>query len=403
MYLGAEAVKGWVGRWASGRVGRWQVAGGQGAGVVKLEQMPTESSVTKRLADLVGFDTRNPGGDERPLAEQLARDLVALEAHHVEVIPAAGHFSTYARFGSARPSLIINAHIDTVPADPGFTSDPFVLAHGHGRLRGLGSADTKGAIAAILEAIALRRSEGKPIRDLAILFSGDEELTGASMRQFLASDRTAGLERAIVCEPTGCRMGTRHRGVYAARISARGTGGHSSLADTVPNPLAALALAAVALAELDEQSRSLGPPGLQGICMNIAALDGGLAFNIIPPTAALTFSIRPAPGVAVEPLLAAARARVQGAARPFATDWTVIATNPAFATRDPSAFAPLLGAPAGQPVDLPFGTEAGQFLEKGIDAVVFGPGHIESAHKADEFVSLDELLQAVRIFAQLIA
>jgi acetylornithine deacetylase len=370
--------------------------------MVKDEQMQGESPVAKRLADLVGFDTRNPGGDERPLAEKLARDLDELEARHVEVIPAAGHFSTYACFGSAPPSLILNAHIDTVPADPGFTSDPFVLACRDGRLHALGSADTKGAIAAILEAITVRVRGERPPRDLAILFSGDEELTGASMRQFLASHRTCGLKRAIVCEPTGCRMGTRHRGVYAARISARGAGGHSSLADTIANPLAALARAAVALEKLAERSRPLGPPGLEGICMNLAALDGGIAFNVIPPAATLTFSIRPAPGVAVEPLLTEARASVQIAAQPFATDWGVIATNPAFATLDPCAFAPLLGELADHPVDLHFGTEAGQFLEKGIDAVVFGPGHIEEAHKADEFVSLDELEQAVRIFAQLI-
>jgi acetylornithine deacetylase len=53
-------------------------------------------------------------------------------------------------------------------------------------------------------------------------------------------------------------------------------------------------------------------------------------------------------------------------------------------------------------VDLPFGTEAGQFVEQGIDAVVFGPGHVEQAHKADEYVDLDELEEAVRVFSQVI-
>lgn len=362
--------------------------------------MQEENRVEQRLAELVAIDTRNPGGDEHALAEKLARDLGGLGARSVEVFCVAGHASTFARFGSESPSLILNAHIDTVPASAGFTSDAFTLVRRDRRLYGLGSADTKGAIAAILEAIAVRTSEGRPPRDLAVLFSGDEELTGASIRQFLGSHRTRGLARAIVCEPTGCRVGSRHRGVYAARIGARGPGGHSSLAGSTVNPLAALARAAVALEALGSRKRDLGPPGLEGICMNIASLDGGVAFNIIPPAATLTFSVRPAPGVDMTALAAEAEACVKQAVAPMASDWNVFATNPAFATRDLGAFTALFGPLARDPVDLPFGTEAGQFVEKDIDAVVFGPGHIEQAHRADEYVALDELVQAVRIFAQ---
>ncbi len=364
--------------------------------------MQDEDRVEKRLAELVAFDTRNPGGDERPLAEKLARDLSALGASSVEVFSVDGHFSTFARFGSESPRLLLNAHIDTVPTNAGFTLDPFVLVRADGRLHGLGSADTKGAIAAILEALALRKDAGRPPKDLAVLFSGDEELSGASIRQFLSSHRTKGLARAIVCEPTGCRVGTRHRGVYAARITAASSGGHSSLADRIPNPLAALARAATALDELGARNRRLGPPGLEGICMNVAALEGGVAFNIIPALAALTFSIRPAPGVAVDPLVAEAESCVKAAAKPLAVEWNVVATNPALATRSLAAFEPLLGTLVRDPIDLPFGTEAGQFVESGIDAVVLGPGRIEQAHKADEFVALDELVQAVRIFEQVI-
>jgi len=363
--------------------------------------MQDENHLERRLAELVAFDTRNPGGDERPLAEKLARDLAELGAASVEVFATAGHFSTYARFGES-PSLILNAHIDTVPASPGFTSDPFRLLRRERRLHGLGSADTKGAIAAILEALALRQRAGLPPQGLAVLFSGDEELSGASIRQFLSSERTRGLRQAIVCEPTGCRVGTRHRGVYAAKIEARSSGGHSSLADRIANPLAALARAAAALDQMGTRYRQVGPAGLNGICMNVAALDGGVAFNIIPSLAALTFSMRPAPGVDMEALAQESQACVREAAAPLDTDWNVIATNPAFATLAVDAFRPLLGDRVATPVDLPFGTEAGQFVEKGIDTVVLGPGRIEQAHKADEFVTVDDLVQAVGIFERTI-
>jgi acetylornithine deacetylase len=91
---------------------------------------------------------------------------------------------------------------------------------------------------------------------------------------------------------------------------------------------------------------------------------------------------------------------VREATAPLAPEWETIAFNPAFETRDISPFVQLMGERAQTTVDLPFGTEAGQFVEKGIDAVVFGPGHIEQAHKANEYVELDELEDAVRMFLQ---
>ncbi len=363
-------------------------------------RMHDSDRVERRLAELVAFDTRNPSGNERPLAEELARELARVGARSVETFSAAGHWSTFARFATDAPALLLNAHIDTVPVNAGYSTDPLTLVRRGRRLHGLGSADTKGAIAAIIEALARRKAAGQTPPNLAVLFSGDEELGGACIRDFLASARTRGLARAIVCEPTGCHVGVRHRGVNAARISASAPGGHSSLADSVPNPLAALARAAVALDELGGLLRELGPEGLRGLCMNVAALDGGMAFNIIPARATLTFSIRPAPGVDHRAILSRAEEVVRGAAAPLATEWETIAFNPAFETRDISPFVSLLGERAQTTVDLPFGTEAGQFVENGIDAVVFGPGHIEQAHKADEYVDLDELEDAVRMFLQ---
>jgi acetylornithine deacetylase len=367
-----------------------------------MQKCMEESRVEKRLAELIAVDTRNPGGDEERLAQKLASELSQLGARSVEVFSVGAHSSTFARFGAATPTLLFNAHIDTVPANAGYTADPLACIRRGGRLHGLGTADTKGAIAAILEAIA-QRQETASSSAFAVLFSGDEEHGGACIRQFLASERCHGLQRAIVCEPSACQVGIRHRGVYAARVSASSPGGHSSLAGQVPNPLAALAHAAVALDELGVRSRELGPEGLRGLCMNIAALDGGLAFNIIPSRATLTFSMRPAPGLDFEGLVAQARTTVTTAVAPLATEWDAFGFNPAFQTRNLAAFGPLLGERIQAPVDLPFGTEAGQFVAQGIDAVVLGPGRVEQAHRADEFVDLDELEQAVRIFRQVIS
>lgn len=362
------------------------------------------SDLRRRLAELVACDTQNPTGDERPAIELLARELHAVGARGVETFAADGHHAVYARFGEGPPSLLVNAHVDTVPANSGYSHPPLQLVEREGRLHGLGTADTKGAIAAIVEALAIKAAQGRAPRGVGVLFSGDEEKgANACIRAFLGSERARGLSRAIVCEPTGGGVGHRHRGIGAAEAVARSPGGHSSRADIVPNPIVTLSHAALALDDWGRRWREMGPPGFRGICLNVAAIDGGVAFNVIPTTATLRISIRPAPGWDVGELLAEAEGEARRAAAPQDIDWRVGHMNVPFATRDLASFEPLLGERVRAPIDLAFWTEAALIAAAGIDAVVFGPGHIEQAHAADEYVELSQLESArdafLRIFS----
>ncbi|HEY2904218.1 MAG TPA: M20/M25/M40 family metallo-hydrolase [Polyangia bacterium] len=363
-------------------------------------------SLAGRLATLVSFDTQNPMGDERPLLRALAAELTALGASLVvteDVTPRQGF--VYARFGESAPRLLLNAHVDTVPANTGYSAPPHQLVERDGRLYGLGSADTKGAIAAILEALASTRA-GKlasAATSVGVLFSGDEEKGGACIHAFLDSPHAQGLQQAIVCEPTSCRLGWRHRGIGAAEAVAVGPGGHSSLVDKLANPLAVLARAAVALDDLGIAYRGRGPEGFPGICMNVAGLSGGIAFNVVPTRAALTFSVRPPPGTAVAGVLAEAEACVRQAAAPHTVEWTVVSDRPPFQTQALEIFGRLLGARVRNPIDLGFWTEAALLSQRGIDAVVFGPGDIAQAHAADEFVTLADLETARAAFVDVLS
>jgi acetylornithine deacetylase len=358
-----------------------------------------DPQLRQRLAELVGFDTQNPTADEAPLADHLARQLAALGADHVDRFAVAEHHAVLARFGAA-PRLLLNAHIDTVPANTGYSAAPHTLVERGGRYYGLGTADTKGAIAAILEALRQRRP-GAP--DVAVLFSGDEEHGASVMRSFLASERARPFQRAIVCEPTGLAVGHRHRGIAAATAVATSPGGHSSRADSLPSPLVILARAAVALDDLGRSYLSRGPQGFKGLCLNVAAINGGLAFNVIPSRAELQLSIRPAPGSDTLALLGELEATARAACKPAPLGWENSHVNPPFATRALDSFAPLLGDRVKAPLDLGFWTEAALFAEAGIDAVVFGPGDITEAHAADEFVEITQLEAARQVFVGILA
>jgi acetylornithine deacetylase len=364
----------------------------------------SESKVAALLAELIGYDTRNPEGDELPLARRLADELRRRSPDSAEVVevPREGGGSprayVMARWGT--PKTLVNVHFDTVPANAGWTSDPHVAKLGGGRVVGLGAADTKGAIAAILCAL----DEATP-RDTAIVFSGDEEHTGTVMRAFVASPHARGIERAVVCEPTRLRAGTRHRGILALDVARRGAGGHSSAADRMPAPIADLSRVAVAVDDWARAQRGAGPRGFEGMCVNVARLAGGVAFNVVPDSATLSFSLRPPPGADLVALEAELRSLVERAlpaeAAGHAQTRTMLA-NPSFATRDLAAYRGLLGDDiAAAPVDMAFWTEAAVLSAAGIDAVVFGPGDIAQAHAPDEWVLVDELEGARAIFARM--
>src|SRR5580765_7236805 len=324
MWGRAGSVLGATGRAWANNAARTATEGDTDRGHCITPAMPTADRLVERLAELVSFDTRNPDGDEGPLVRRLAAELRTLGAASVDEVAVGDHAYVYARFGGDSPRVLLNAHVDTVPANEGYTSPPHLLVRRGDRLYGLGTSDIKGAIAAILEALAA----GPIARPVGVLFSGDEEHGGSCIRAFLDSPAARGLERAIVCEPTSCRVGVRHRGIAAATVTLEAEGGHSSRVDEMVNPMAVLARAAVALDDMGVEFKSKGPPGFEGINLNVAALDGGIAFNVVPTRATLTFSLRQPPGEGLDGLLAEAERRVRAATSPHAVAWAVTIASP---------------------------------------------------------------------------
>ena len=116
-----------------------------------------------------------------------------------------------------------------------------------------------------------------------------------------------------------------------------------------------------------------------------------------------SFSLRPAPGASVDDLLGEAERRVRAATSPHAIAWSVlIASPPLQQPRAPAAFEPLLGARMADTIDLGYWTEAARLAERGIDAVVFGPGAVAQAHAADEYVDLAQLEAARDAYAHVL-
>lgn len=350
------------------------------------------------LEKLVAFDTRNGSGDEVACVEFLRGALAAHNPDDIIVDKVArSRGKTDSGYVMARwgePKVLLNVHIDTVPSGEGWASDPLKMVRGNGRVIGLGTSDIKGAAACILGAM-----EHTHPKDVAILFSGDEEHGSEVMPAIIERDHYGGSKMAIVCEPTCCEVGRRHRGMLAVNALFTGKGGHSSLADVTERPLLQAARLASAWGDYGDIHREFGAAPYKGLCLNIGDIENDGSYNVIPTRSKLWASMRPPPGDNVakrrEDML-----RIAGEITPEAVLDTIVAFEP-LESQNPQAFKPVFGQTPI--VDLPYWTEAAMLSDAGLNVVVYGPGDVEQAHKPNEYVSEAQLVTAAKAYGRAIS
>ena len=369
----------------------------------------TKPSVVDDLATLVAFPTVS----SRPnlalcafLAERCEALGFAIE--RFEDPEETGKATLICRAGpSDADGLVLSGHTDVVPTEgQPWTSDPFTLTDRGGRLHARGSADMKGFIAATLA--ALSRLPLQNLRhQLVLVWTHDEEIGcrgSAKLAQALLA-RDAKLPSACwIGEPTGMRILRQHAGHVAVEVACRGQAAHSAYPELGAN--AVLAAASVAQAVMAAQSqlnatalREGAGADLNHVPLNIASIHGGDAINIVPDAAILRLGFRPPPGCGHHGLLDVVDRAIAAASLPAGTS----------ATRELLRVTPSLRTPEGTPLQqalLPsatspetgtagFATDGGNLALLGCAPLVFGPGRIEVAHQADEYVEQAELHSAV--------
>jgi acetylornithine deacetylase len=313
----------------------------------------------------------------------------------------------YATLGAGKPAgLVLSGHTDTVPWDgQAWTRDPLGAQVEGGKLYGRGSADMKGYIGAVVAQTRHWLEADLPYA-LHYAFSYDEEVGAFGARRLLADLRDAGLapRLCIIGEPTEMVPAIAHKGVYRWRCSVRGHAAHSSLTPQAVNAVEAAAKVIARISGLadelrDGEARQAGfdvPYSTAAVCL----VGGGIADNVVPEDCRFTYEVRNLPGVDAEVLhqrvLADAR-RLEPAMQAVDAStgfrFEAITEMPAFrvAADDPAVQLALKLAGAARTTNVAFGTEAGLFQRAGISTVVCGPGSIQQAHQADEFVSLAQL------------
>jgi acetylornithine deacetylase len=320
------------------------------------------------------------------------------------------------------PSLAFNGHVDTKPvgdARPEWLSDPLIPEVRNGRLYGLGACDMKAAVAAMTFAAAALRQTGRLAGDLVLAFVADEEAGAARGAKWLAP-RLQAVDACLIGEPSGWEydwqgLHVASRGLCCFRIVVEGTQMHSSLSDRMPSINASRKMADL-LREIDDSFDLGQPPHPLGGAPTLntgVIVDGGVFFGVVPGRAEFACDLRVLPGIteaevhgALEAWLDAQRdadPQLRATLR-FEPDLGWIAPSeisvghPLVEATRAAADLVLEQAP---PLSVFPGTcDAPWFAQAGIPTIpAFGPGILTCAHGPNEYVELDAVHQAARIYA----
>ncbi len=337
--------------------------------------------VLDHLGALVGRDTANPPRaiDAQSGAPRYVADALDRAGFSVEIADLGdGCVNVSGRRGA--PDVLVQCHLDTVPAAAGWSTPPHELVVDADAARGLGACDVKGAAACVLAAAGATRG------DAAVLFSTDEEAGTARCVRAAATRPPAGIAAVLVCEPTGCRLVREHRGILSLVAKFAGDAGHAS----ARHRRSALHDACRWCAQLLDDELAAAA------LVNVGRLEGGTKANVVAERAEVAVGLRPPPEVDPDELVERLRVLAPAGAR---LELRERFRGPALAATPAGELADRLGIAMGGRVD--FWTEASLFAEAGMPAAVFGPGNIAHAHAADERVELTELDAAAATYARL--
>jgi acetylornithine deacetylase/succinyl-diaminopimelate desuccinylase-like protein len=327
--------------------------------------------------------------------------------------------------------LVLEVHQDTVPVE-GMTVPPWEAVIDGDKLYGRGACDVKGGMAAMLAAFSRLATERPPGMPTVVLACSVNEECGFTGARKLAESWAQGSSRlvprlpdaVIVAEPTSEDVVVAHKGVVRWRCEALGRAAHSSRPENGDNAIYRMAEVVMALKQYAQQLGDTEPhPRLGHATLSVGTVRGGVSANVVPDRCRIDIDRRLLPHEtpamarqAVMDWLEAQRAvaATSGVREPAGTNGLVRHEAPFMASPglDDAANQLLAGklrdlvvrqGGSGRLVAVPYGTDAPAFASHGIPTVIFGPGSIEQAHTADEWVSAGQLQFASEIYYQLAA
>lgn len=287
-----------------------------------------------------------------------------------------------------RPTLLLNAHIDTVKPVASYTRNPYEPSLEDGTFYGLGSNDCGGGLVSLLQVFReLSASERCPY-NLVYLASAEEEVSGKDGIS-RALPLLPHVDVAIVGEPTGMQPAVAEKGLMVVDITAHGKSGHAARNEGVNAIYEALDdLCWIRSHRFDRVSRFLGPTKMQATVVN-----AGTQHNVVPDECKIVVDVRTNELYTNEEVfdIISSHCKSECRARSFRLHSSRIDLNHPLVERCVALGLQPFGSPTlSDQALMPFAS------------LKLGPGQSARSHSADEYIKVSEIEHAIGLYLRLL-
>lgn len=375
------------------------------------------------LTKLIAFDTTSHHSN-LPLIDTihdwLKENHIASRLTYDPKEPKANLFATLPAYdGNTQGGIIFSGHTDTVPVEgQQWDSNPFEATERAGCIYGRGACDMKGFLAVLL-ALLPHFQQARLQKPLHFAFSYDEEIGCRGIPFLLADIEKWEIkpEGCIVGEPTSMRPVIAHKGRYLFRCKIHGFAAHSSLTNKGCNAIEHASQLIVYIRDFFKLRQSSGPfdkdfdVPFTTITSNM--INGGNASNVIPEWCEFIFEIRNLPNDQPENIIKQIKDFCENNLLPnmrkehpdASIAFENISSGMGLNTPEDATITKLVRkvTQIKDKIKVSYATEAGHFQRANIPTIICGPGSIEQAHKANEFVEIEQLKLCENFISQLVS
>lgn len=339
-------------------------------------------------------------------ATTLLRQLVSLQSFSGEEHLRADYLSKYfsergieterignntivkqPHFDAAKPTFMLNSHIDTVCPAKGYTFDPFNAPLSETHVYGLGSNDAGSSVVSLLQTFLYFYNQELPF-NLLLVLSAEEENSGVNGMRRLANELSF-VDFAIVGEPTGMRAAIAERGLLVIDGEAKGKSGHAARNEGVN----AIYIALEDIKTLQSVKFSKVSPAMGDVKLTVTQINAGKQHNVVPDSCTFVVDIRPTDcytnSEIMEQLQAITKSEL--VARSL--------TNKSSGTPQDHILMTCLNLLQTETYVSPTTSD---WMRLNCPAIKMGPGESERSHQSDEFVFVEELEQGITDYIKFI-
>jgi len=354
--------------------------------------------------------TPSVSGDETQVTE-----LVAREMEHVGLSVESIGTNLIGKWNSRSDgnNLILCGHLDTVPVGDRkeWVFDPYGAEVRGNRLYGRGACDMKAGLSAMTMAVnALKKADVKLLGNLTLIATVCEEVPEKlterkGIVELLDRNAVKG-KAAIIAEPTDLVIGLGHKATCQIVAKVKGKAAHAGVPDQGINAIEKAAKLIMALKELHTANH----PTLGKGTVSANLIEGGTAINVVPENCRVEIDRRLTIGENSEKAMADLQKIIRSIQKEdedfkaearcvFSYEPILIDASQPIIKSLAEAYSLVVGR-TPRTGTLPYGTD-GAFINHrtNIPVAIFGPGNMKHAHKPDEYVELEQVQAAAKIYA----